>query len=78
MNITTDQLEIMAYRLIMNRINIQLSDSELGNYVRGVTDLQRELYIRVDAETETTKETDFNMNDIETILSPEIIGDENA
>lgn len=44
---TTEELQLMAYGLIrteVRRFNRETSDSELGNYVRGVIDMQTELY----------------------------------
>lgn len=44
---TTEELQLMAYGLIraeVRRFNRKTSDSELGNYVRGVVDMQTELY----------------------------------
>lgn len=44
---TTEELQLMAYALIraeVRRFNRKTSDSELGNYVRGVVDMQTELY----------------------------------
>lgn len=46
-NMTTEELQLMAYGLIrteVRRFNRETSDSELGNYVRGVVDMQTELY----------------------------------
>ncbi len=43
MNITTEQTERIAYRLIRieaNKFDRKGNDSELGNYVRGVVDFQ--------------------------------------
>lgn len=45
MNETT--IELAAYRLIRieaRRFDRESSDAELGNYVRGVVDLQTEIY----------------------------------
>lgn len=44
---TTEELQLMAYGLIraeVRRFNRETSDSELANYVRGVVDMQTELY----------------------------------
>lgn len=44
---TTEELQLMAYGLIraeVRRLNRKTSDSELGNYVRGIVDMQTELY----------------------------------
>ena len=44
---TEEQIERMAYRLIrieVRRFDRKTSDSELANYVRGVVDMQTELY----------------------------------
>lgn len=46
-NMTTEELQLMAYGLIraeVRRFHRETSDSELGNYVRGVVDMQTELY----------------------------------
>ena len=47
MQITTEQIELMAYRLIRiatRSFDSELSHEDLGMYVRGVVDLQTELY----------------------------------
>lgn len=47
MRITEEMLEKEAYRLIrieVRRFDRTTMDSELGNYVRGVVDLQTQLY----------------------------------
>lgn len=47
MQITEEMLEREAYRLIRieaRRFDRTTTDSELGNYVRGIVDLQTELY----------------------------------
>ena len=47
MGITEEEIERMAYRLIrkeVRRFDRTTTDSELANYVRGVVDLQTELY----------------------------------
>lgn len=44
---TTEELQLIAYGLIraeVRRFNRETSDSELSNYVRGVVDMQTELY----------------------------------
>ena len=45
--ITTEEVELMAYRLIrteVRRFDRETSDAELGNYVKGVVDMQAELF----------------------------------
>ena len=47
MQITEEMLEREAYRLIrieVRRFDRNTTDSELGNYVRGVVELQTQLY----------------------------------
>ena len=47
MQITTDEIIQIAYRLIRKKtrnIMDKVDDKDLGNYVRGVVDLQAELY----------------------------------
>ena len=47
MKITEEMLEREAYRLIrieVRRFDRNTTDSELGNYVRGVVELQTQLY----------------------------------
>lgn len=47
MEMTNELVEQMAYRLIRkeaNRLDKMTDDSELGNYVRGVVDMQTEFY----------------------------------
>lgn len=48
-NTTAEELQLMAYDLIraeVYRSNREISDSELANYVRGVVDMQTELYMK--------------------------------
>ena len=55
MNITREQTEQIAYRLIRietNRFDRNGNDSELGNYVRGVVHFQTELYAKISDETQ--------------------------
>ena len=47
MNITEEELIITAYTLIrreVRRYDRQSNDAELANYVKGIVDLQTELY----------------------------------
>ena len=53
MNITREQTEQIAYRLIRietNRFDRNGNDLELGNYVRGVVHFQTELYAKISDE----------------------------
>lgn len=53
MNITTEQIELIAYRLIRietNRFDREDNDSELGNYVRAIVDFQTDLYGKIEDE----------------------------
>ena len=46
-NMTVEQIELIAYKLIrreVNKFDRTTTDSELGNYVRGVVQMQTELY----------------------------------
>ncbi len=50
---TIEQLELEAYRVIRREVRDferMTSDAELGNFVRGVVDLQFELYRRLQEE----------------------------
>ena len=64
MQITEEMLEREAYRLIRieaRRFDRTITDSELGNYVRGVVDLQTELYgelNKVESEVASNADTD--------------------
>lgn len=56
---TEEQNERMAYRLIrreVRRFDRKTSDSELANYVRGVVDMQTELYGLLMEEASKTEE----------------------
>ena len=47
MQITNEQIQLMAYRLIRiaaRRFDSEITHENLGMYVRGVVDLQTELY----------------------------------
>jgi len=49
MNLTEEEIELMAYRLIRieaRRFDRDTSDSEFANYVRGIVDMQTEIYAR--------------------------------
>ena len=55
MQINEEILEREAYRLIrieVRRFDRTTTDSELANYVRGVVDLQTQLYGELDKEEE--------------------------
>ncbi len=56
MRMNEEEIERLAYRLIrreVRRFDRATTDSELANYVRGVVDLQTELYgILTKAESE--------------------------
>ena len=44
---TEEEIELIAYRLIRietNRFDRRNNDTELGNYVRAIVDMQTELY----------------------------------
>ena len=44
---TEEEIELIAYRLIRietNRFDKSNNDTELGNYVRAIVDMQTELY----------------------------------
>ena len=50
---TIDELQLEAFRLIRKearRFDRETNDSELGNYVRGVVDLQTEIYKLIENE----------------------------
>ena len=66
-NITDEKLVITAYDVIRRetrRYNRESNDAELGNYVKGVVDLQTELYknaqIMESLKSETEIENPFN------------------
>lgn len=47
---TIDELQLEAFRLIrreLRRFDRETNDSELGNYVRGVVDLETEIYAQL-------------------------------
>lgn len=47
---TIDELQLEAFRLIRRearRFDRETNDSELGNYVRGVVDLETEIYAQL-------------------------------
>lgn len=53
-NITSENLIITAYNVIRRetrRYDRKSNDAELGNYVKGVVDLQTELYKIVQSQT---------------------------
>lgn len=53
--ITNDDVEKEAYRLIrieVRRFDRETNSSELGNYVRGVVDLQTEIFKRIQSQYE--------------------------
>lgn len=53
-NITNENLVITAYDVIRRetrRYNRESNDAELGNYVKGVVDLQTELYKNAQFQT---------------------------
>lgn len=53
-NITNEKLVITAYDVIRRetrRYNRESNDAELGNYVKGVVDLQTELYKNAQFQT---------------------------
>ena len=48
---TIDELQLEAFRLIRKearRLDRKTNDSELGNYVKGVIDLETEIYARLE------------------------------
>jgi len=50
MNSTEEEIELMAYRLIRieaRRFDRDTSDSEFANYVRGIVDMQTEIYVKL-------------------------------
>jgi len=50
MNLTEEEIELMAYRLIRieaRRFDRDTSDWEFANYVRGVVDMQTEIYVKL-------------------------------
>jgi len=60
-NITNENLVITAYDVIRRetrRYNRESNDAELGNYVKGVVDLQTELY--KDAQFQTALNEELN------------------
>ena len=68
-NITDEKLVITAYDVIRRetrRYNRESNDAELGNYVKGVVDLQTELYkyqnaqIMEELKSKTEIETPFD------------------
>lgn len=60
-----DTIERLAYRLIRRetrRFDRTTSDSELANYVRGVVDLQTELYGELSKQESTETEVQYYMS----------------
>lgn len=58
-NITDEKLVITAYDVIRRetrRYNRESNDAELGNYVKGVVDLQTELYKNAQFQTALNEE----------------------
>lgn len=58
MRINEEMIERLAYRLIrieVRRFDRTTTDSELANYVRGVVDLQTELYDGLTEEVESVE-----------------------
>ena len=54
MQISEEAIERLAYRLIrieVRRFDRITTDSELANYVRGVVDLQTQLYAEVERQS---------------------------
>ena len=54
---TQEELQLIAYKLIRSKANDDINymtNTELGIYVRGIVDMQSELY-RLDAEKESLK-----------------------
>lgn len=50
MNLTEKEIELMAYRLIRieaRRFDRNTSDSEFANYVKGIVDMQTEIYAKL-------------------------------
>ena len=59
MQISEEAIERLAYRLIrieVRRFDRITTDSELANYVRGVVDLQTQLYAEVERESNENTE----------------------
>lgn len=55
---TIDELQLEAFRLIRTearRFDRETNDSELGNYVRGVVDLETEIYAQLLKPNENEK-----------------------
>ena len=55
---TIDELQLEAFRLIRKearRFNRETNDSELGNYVKGVVDLETEIYAQLLKSNENEK-----------------------
>ena len=63
MSINEEAIERMAYRLIrreVRRFDRITTDSELANYVRGVVDLQTELYGELSKAESEVQDADSN------------------
>ncbi len=55
---TTDELQLEAFRLIRKetkRFNRETNDSELGNYVRGIVDLETQIFAQLLKSNENEK-----------------------
>ena len=62
-NITDEKLVITAYDVIRRetrRYDRKSNDAELGNYVKGVVDLQTELYKNTQFQTALLNESEDN------------------